>query len=133
MTKYQPLSDRLAAHDGGEWRATFADLEAVLGFPLPKMAHTHGSWWVNEGRKPHNLAWLDQGWKVGEVDRKGGSVVFRRAPPPATPAAEPAHLVAEPVVVAEGRKAPKAALIGGAMALVAGLGVLVLRAVKRRA
>lgn len=132
MTKYQPLSDRLAAQDGGEWRATFTEMEAVLGFPLPKMAHTHGSWWVNEGRKPHNLAWLDAGWKVGEVDRKAGTVVFRRVPQAATAATAPVHLLAEPTVIAESRKAPKAALIGGAMALIAGLGVVALRAVKRR-
>ena len=40
MSKYDPLSDRLAGHPASEWRANFAELEEVLGFPLPKAART---------------------------------------------------------------------------------------------
>jgi len=129
MTKYQPLSDRLASHGKPEWRASFAEIEAVLGFPLPKSAHTHGTWWANTADKAHNRAWLDQGWRVSEVDRQAGQVVFQRdgaeAPPLAVIATE-----AKPF------KAPfqlgTAAVVGGVVALAAGLGALAVRAFVRR-
>jgi len=134
MKKYDLLGLHLGKQAGDEWRASFAELEEVLGFPLPRLAHTSGAWWANEGLKPHNLTWLEAGWKVGEVDRKGQQVVFRRAPP--APKAEVVELgPAENVADAEaGGKAKlgAAALIGASVALVAGLGAVALRAVRRR-
>jgi len=133
MKKYEPLSNYLAGRTDDEWRATFADLEMVLGFPLPKLAQTSGAWWANEGLKPHNLAWLDAGWKVGDVDRKGQTAVFRRAP-----AAAPARAVslgkAEPAPDPADKKAKlgAAALIGASVALVAGVGAVAIRALRRR-
>jgi len=134
MKKYDLLGLHLGKQAGDEWRASFAELEEVLGFPLPRLAHTSGAWWANEGLKPHNVTWLDAGWKVGEVDRKGQSVVFRRAPP--APQAQvvalgPAETI--PGVQSNGKaKLGAAALIGASVALVAGLGAVALRAVRRR-
>ena len=132
MKKYEPLTNHLARRTEGEWKASFTDLEAVLGFSLPKAAHTSGAWWANEGLKPHNLAWIDAGWKASEVDRKGQSVVFRRLA-----AAAPAEVVllgeAENTAPEASRKAKvgATALIAGSVALVAGLGALAVRAVRR--
>jgi hypothetical protein len=85
MSKYKPLSDRLSSHAGDEWRVSFEDVEGVLGFPLPKSARTSGAWW-SASDKAHHQAWLAHGWRVEEVDRTIGSVVFRRDPRAVEPA-----------------------------------------------
>jgi len=150
MSKYNPLSDRLAAHTGDEWGASFSELEAVLGFPLPKAAQTGRAWWANDPDKSHSRAWAAQGWEVGDVDHSARRVVFRRGavsptalmraaslePLPKTEPA-PASEVQPPAL----RKASEAAsskmhrnraLGGGALAvaglaMVLGLGVILLR------
>jgi len=78
MSKYQPLSDRLTASPGDEWLTSFAELESVLGFPLPKAARTGRAWWANDPEKSHSRAWADHGWEVGDVDHAAERVVFRR-------------------------------------------------------
>lgn len=78
MSKYNPLSERLSGHAGDEWRASFAELEEVLGFPLPKGARGGTSWWANDPDKSHSRAWTGAGWEVAEVDRSGEAVTFRR-------------------------------------------------------
>jgi hypothetical protein len=124
MSKYRPLSDRLAQETAEEWRPTFAEIEEVLGFPLPKAAQ-QAAWWSG-GEKPHHKAWTAHGWEVGGVD-KGSGVHFRRAPvglnagemePTASEAGEPASRVQVQ------RTVGGVALIGGAVALLAGVGVL---------
>ena len=77
MSKYLPLNHHLGQRTGDQYAASFAELEEVLGFPLPKTARSNASWWTAED-KPHHRAWLDAGWRVGEVDRTLGSVVFHR-------------------------------------------------------
>ena len=79
MSKYKPLSQRLESHGADEWRASFAEIEEVLGFPLPKSAASQ-SWWMGI-EKPHHAAWTAPGWRVVELDREGGSVLFGRAAP----------------------------------------------------
>jgi hypothetical protein len=70
MSKYRPLSDRLTAHPEDEWRTSFADIEEMLGFPLPKGARSGRAWW-DKAAPP--------GWEVGEVDQDAGTVRFSRA------------------------------------------------------
>jgi hypothetical protein len=65
MSKYQPLADRLAGHEGDEWRASFEDLEKMLGFALPKAARSGGAWWAKQGF-------------TARADAKTGEVAFRR-------------------------------------------------------
>jgi len=81
MSKYQPLADRLSSHDGHEWQASFAEIEEVLGFPLPKSAREQRAWWANESQteKPHKRAWLEHGWRTEDVDQASGRVTFRRS------------------------------------------------------
>jgi len=78
MSKYQPLSEHFARHGGDEWQASFGELEAVLGGPLPKAARTSRSWWANDAAKSHSRAWAAHGWEVGDVDHAAERVVFRR-------------------------------------------------------
>ncbi len=64
----------------GVWRASFTEIERVLGFPLPKSARRHPAWWANEknGRHTHARAWIGAGWKTEDVDIAAESVTFRR-------------------------------------------------------
>lgn len=131
MKKYEPLTNHLSRLGADEWRASFGDLELVLGFPLPKLAHTSGTWWANEGLKPHNLSWLDAGWKVGEVDRKAQTVAFKRVPVSRAPVATPDEGVAEAISKQKARLGA-AALMAGSAALVAGLGAFAFKALRGR-
>jgi hypothetical protein len=73
MSKYKPLSDRLSGHEAPEWRASFAELEEVLGFPLPKGARAGRAWWGDDKR-----GWRDHGWRADDIDHEGGYVTFKR-------------------------------------------------------
>ena len=145
MSKYQPLSERLAASPGDEWRASFSELESVLGFPLPKAARTSRGWWANDSGKAHSRAWSAHGWAVGDVDHAAGRVVFRRGAALA-PAAEltpaPSGKVQPPAMreAAESastqmrlnRALGATALVTAGLAVVAGLGAIVVRGMTRR-
>jgi hypothetical protein len=131
MSKYRPLSEHIASLAGDEWRASFAQIEAVLGATLPKAA-LQPTWWKGETEKPHHRAWLDHDWKVAEVAES--MVTFRKD--------EIAHEIQPPVLKAAAETASHdvharqalnvTAVVGGVVALVAGLGVLVAKAVKSR-
>ena len=133
MSKYRPLSDRLSLYDGDEWRATFGEIEDLLGAALPKAAQQAG-WWAGTAEKPHQRAWLDHGWRVAQVDKDAGAVIFRRertaqtAPAPMVEAASDAAAAQDQAKPALGATA----LIGGAVALVAGLGVFAVKMLKGR-
>jgi hypothetical protein len=160
MNKYNPLADRLAAHSGDEWGASFSELEAVLGFALPKAAQSGRAWWGNDPDKSHSRAWAAQGWEVGDVDHAAQRVVFRRgggsgavlaqaAPPPiAKPAPVTARATSpvgevQPPALRDAAEAASAkmhrnralgatAIVTAGVAVLAGLGAMVLRGVRRR-
>ncbi len=79
-SKYEPLYDHLMGLKHREWRASFRDVEAVLGFQLPTSARKHQAWWANEqhGQHSHAKAWLGAGWETWELDLAGHKVTFRR-------------------------------------------------------
>lgn len=79
--KYAPLYRLLRARAGREWRVSFAELEAVLGFALPESARVHRPWWSNQrngGGHGHALAWQVAGWKTRAVDLERETLVFER-------------------------------------------------------
>ena len=96
--KYAPLYRRLRVRAGQEWRVSFVDIEAVLGFALPESARDHRSWWSNQrngGGHGHALAWQVAGWKTRAVDLERETLVFERhsaAGGPAQPAGTPARI-----------------------------------------
>ena len=47
MSKYDPLTSFLVAKAGREIRLSFAEIERILGFKLPKSAYEHEAWWSN--------------------------------------------------------------------------------------
>jgi len=124
MSKYLPLSEHFAALAGDQWRATFAEIEAV-GVSLPKAAH-QPAWWTGEG-KAHQRAWLDAGWRVSDIGP--GVVGFRRIAAP--DAAEQATSEAEPEI-SPLKAAGVALAAGAAVAVVAGLGVVAAKAIRNR-
>jgi hypothetical protein len=76
--RYERLRQYLAGLSFSEWRATFAQIEAILGFRLPPSARKHRAWWANDRRRSQPLAWLEVGWRTEQVDMGSERVVFRR-------------------------------------------------------
>lgn len=80
MSKYGPLRKHLNSGAMTRWRAAFADVEAVLGFPLPRSAYAYPAWWSNDPTgHSHSRAWLNAGWKTEAVDLPNQQVTFRKA------------------------------------------------------
>lgn len=79
MGKYDPLRAYLAGEASAEIPMTFAQIEAVIGAPLPPAARRHRAWWSNN---PDNSvitrAWRDAGYRAFQVDMVSGALVFRR-------------------------------------------------------
>ena len=78
--KYAPLFRHLASLDARSWRATFRDVESILGFSLPNSARVHRPWWSNQanGGHSHALAWHAAGWRTRAVDLAAEVLVFER-------------------------------------------------------
>jgi hypothetical protein len=135
MSKYDPLSVRLAGHPALEWRASFSELESLLGFPLPKAARTGRAWWTDAPGKSHSRAWSLLGWRVDEVDHAGEQVVFRKNA--AAPSEVQPPVMREAAENASARmqatQTVRATVIAAAgVATVIGLGAMLVRAVTRR-
>ena len=82
MSKYSPITEFLKNQpsDKRDLTVTYETLEKVLGFSLPKSAHTHRPWWANEKEGSHTQAraWMEAGWKVDSVDFSKLRVRFKR-------------------------------------------------------
>ena len=75
VSRYQPLLDYLRSSPESEVVLTVAAVEAVLGFPLPKMAH-FDNWWRDPSRSQAAL-WWDAGWRA-HLDPRNQRVIFTR-------------------------------------------------------
>lgn len=79
MSKYEALGTYLRGQYGDEIRMTFAEIERVLGRPLPPSARKHRPWWSNN---PDNSVmtrvWLAAGYRTEQVDIPGEALVFTR-------------------------------------------------------
>jgi hypothetical protein len=130
-----PLTEHLRSRGEPFWRATFDDVESVLGFRLPKGAEEKSGWWENSGATGHSRAWQDAGWRVESVDRPGRSVLFHRdgygaedeAPELYFAPARTGAIVSTAPGDSLKRTAGWTAALGGAVAIAAGLGLLALR------
>jgi len=80
MSRYQPLADFLAAKKTDRWNASFAEVEAQLGFELPRSAHRYPAWWANQSGGGHSqtLGWRSVGWRTAALDLEGKHVRFER-------------------------------------------------------
>ena len=83
MSKYEPLPQFLGSVGGRLHRMSFAEIERVLGFKLPKSAYQHEAWWSNNATgHSHARAWLKFGWRTEAVDLAGRKVTFQRSAQP---------------------------------------------------
>lgn len=78
MSKYRNLTLHLASLDGTSWVAKFDEIEAVLGFALPRSAYTYPAWWSNQSGDGHiqSQSWQSAGWRTAEVDIANQRVSF---------------------------------------------------------
>jgi hypothetical protein len=81
MSKYEPLPQFLISVGGSAHRMSFAEIERVLGFKLPRSAYEHEAWWSNNATgHSHARTWLKFGWRTEAVDLANRKVTFQRAP-----------------------------------------------------
>lgn len=80
MSKYSQLYEHLARRADSEWGASFSEIEAILGFRLPKSAQEYPAWWANQTGEGHSQssAWQKAGWQTSDLDLRGRFVRFRR-------------------------------------------------------
>ena len=79
MSKYAPLSEALSRTTRDKKRITFAEIERILGAPLPPTARRDNAWWANNATG-HSQAkgWLGAGFRTSEVNLEGETVTFVR-------------------------------------------------------
>ena len=79
--KYGPLywylvKKRQEGHTS--WHASFAEIERIVGAPLPPSARTWPMFWSNlRQERRASSAWFLAGWKTANLDMKGETVQFR--------------------------------------------------------
>ena len=80
MGKYDPLYEYLRSLSSDTWRASFGEIEEVLGFKLPTSARKYSAWWDNEvdGTHVQARAWVEAGWEATELDLGFERVTFVR-------------------------------------------------------
>lgn len=79
--KYQRLYTHLSALDAEEWRASFGEVEAIIGFELPPSARLYRPWWANQSTgNGHSqaLAWTMAGWETADVEMDAERLRFKR-------------------------------------------------------
>lgn len=98
MSKYAALQHFLKNTPASQVPMTFAEIEKVIGAPLPASSRKHRAWWSNN---PTNnvmtYAWLEAGFESADVDIASERLIFRRrltnkTPPSATRVEAPATL-----------------------------------------
>jgi hypothetical protein len=78
-SKYEPLGRFLQRQQTNRLRCTFRQVEAALGFKLPKSARVYAPWWANVGGSHVQAeAWMGAGWRTSQVDIPGEQVTFER-------------------------------------------------------
>lgn len=93
MSKYDSLAKHLARSNAPELVMTFAQLEEILGAPLPASARTHRPWWANSAHgHVQSKGWLDAGYQSERVDLEGQHLTFKKVqdvPTAPTPGDQP--------------------------------------------
>jgi len=83
MIKHGEIAEYLAALDRDSVSLTFAEIEEILGHPLPPSARDHNAWWSNPSNDSHKWAraWVVAGWRTEHVNLSEDAIHFRRAQP----------------------------------------------------
>ena len=78
MAKYDPLERFLSAHPESGCMLTFAEIEEIIGAPLPPSARRHKRWWGNDRTHVQARSWLATSREVGKLRLAEEQVLFRR-------------------------------------------------------
>lgn len=83
MSRYEPLAQFLAGKKSDSWDASFAEIEARLGAPLPESAYKYPAWWANQSGSGHSQTrgWRSVGWRTCDLDLDRRRVRFERERP----------------------------------------------------
>ena len=76
--KYRKLYAHLLSLSSPEWKASFADIEVIIGDNLPASAWNYQDWWANDVAHSQGAAWLAAGWETARVDMDAETLLFRR-------------------------------------------------------
>ncbi len=76
FSRYRTLVDHLAIRPERAITYTLAEIEVVLGLPLPRAAYTGHFWWTDAGLA-HVRLWRALGWRA-RLDRRNACVHFTR-------------------------------------------------------
>src|SRR5215469_9061357 len=79
-SKYRKFTSYLASLDRSPRTLQFKEIEAVLGFALPRSAFSYPAWWSNQSGGGHsqNLAWRLIGWRTANLNLAEQRVTFVR-------------------------------------------------------
>jgi len=103
MGKYAPLENFLRERSPARWRASFPEIEKLLGFKLPQSALKYPAWWSNdETGHSHAKAWLDAGWRTEDVDLASRKLTFTKVRADEEPPRDPWGCMAGTVTILPG-------------------------------
>jgi DNA-binding transcriptional regulator YiaG len=78
-SKYYPLHTYLQQQSLDELTLTLADIETLLGAPLPASARSRRAWWSNRSRGAVQAnAWMEAGYHVETIDLDQEQITFRK-------------------------------------------------------
>lgn len=79
-SKYYPLFEHLQRCQQSETALTFADIENIMGKPLPTSARNKTNWWSNRDSASalQAGAWINAGYQVKAVDLQQQTVNFNK-------------------------------------------------------
>jgi DNA-binding transcriptional regulator YiaG len=77
-SKYQPLQDHLRRVNQSEVILSFAEIERLMGEPLPTSARDRKAWWSNRSGGLQAKAWMEADYLVEAVDLTKATVTFRK-------------------------------------------------------
>jgi hypothetical protein len=79
MGKYDPLRFYLEGRSEDRVPLTFAEIERLIGAPLPR-SKRYPAWWSNNpSNNTMTSVWLEAGYVTEQVDIAAERLVFRRA------------------------------------------------------
>jgi hypothetical protein len=82
-SKYRKLSAWLVAQDEQSIRASFREIEEIIGLPLPSSSRNHVSHWHGYRGSAVARAVIDAGWRARDVSLTAETLRFERVTPAA--------------------------------------------------
>ena len=77
LSTYEALGTFLSAQRPDRVTMKFAEIERILGRPLPSSARRHRGWWSSRWSS-HRRAWAWTGWRVTGCSLSTETVTFLR-------------------------------------------------------